>query len=165
MDSMSLIMIVAIAIMFVVMWNSTRKQKQAEQNDWRSNLEKGDPVGTVSGMVGTVEEVDQDREQVVINSNGYLSRWRFAAIVEPPSVPDFVPDSEVDENGNPLPGVEHVTPEAVPFVPLAIDQLKAAGARTVEPPAEVESDAEDKAYDQFRRMRPFTFDGPVSRRS
>lgn len=148
MDSMSLIMIVIIVAMMGFMWMSQRKQKQQqqEQNDWRRNLEKGDPIATFSGMVGTVEEIDEAREQIVINSNGYLSRWRFAAITQPPQIPDFVPDSEVDEDGNPLPGVEHVKPEAVPYVPLAVDALaEKLGVKDPEPEEGEENEDGDDA--------------------
>lgn len=165
----TMIMIVVLIFMFVMMWvqNNRQKKVRGQQDDWRHNLEKGDPVATLSGLVGTVEEVDAARDQIVINSNGYLSRWRLAAIVEPPSVPDYVPDSEVDENGNPLPGVEHVTLEAVPYVPLAVEQLQSAKpqAESKTPVSKTTGKADnDEAYDQFRRMRPFVFDGPISRR-
>lgn len=100
-----IMLIVLVAIMMVFMVASMRKQKKAQeaQNDWRENLKPGDQVATVSGLLGTVVSVDIPHDQIVINSEGSLSRWRIQAITRPPIVPAYVSDDEVDEQGNPLP--------------------------------------------------------------
>ncbi|MEE1324778.1 MAG: preprotein translocase subunit YajC [Bifidobacteriaceae bacterium] len=101
----SLVMVIVIIAMVVFMWWSMRKQKKQQQvqQDWRHTLKPGDPVATVSGLLGTVKEIDIPRDQIVIDSEGSLSRWRIQAIVKAPVVPAYVSDDDVDDKGNPLP--------------------------------------------------------------
>lgn len=101
----SLVMVILIIAMVVFMWWSMRKQKKQQQvqQDWRHALKPGDPVATVSGLLGTVKEIDIPRDQIVIDSEGSLSRWRIQAIVKAPVVPAYISDDDVDEKGNPLP--------------------------------------------------------------
>ena len=98
-------MIVIIALMIAMMWGSSRKskQQQAAVQDFRQSLQPGDEVATASGLLGKIVSVDLEKEQVVIDSEGSQSRWRIQAITQPPIVPAYVHDDEVDENGNPLP--------------------------------------------------------------
>ena len=98
-------MIVIIALMIAMMWGSSRKskQQQAAVQDFRQSLQPGDEVATTTGLLGKVVSVDLEKEQVVIDSEGSQSRWRIQAITQPPIVPAYVHDDEVDENGNPLP--------------------------------------------------------------
>lgn len=107
MESM-LFMIVIIALMILMMWVSSRKSKQQQTaiQDFRQSLKPGDEVATSTGLLGKIASVDQEKEQVVIDSEGSLSRWRIQAITKPPIVPAYVHDDEVDEDGNPLPEVE-----------------------------------------------------------
>ncbi len=107
MESM-LFMIVIIALMILMMWVSGRKSKQQQTaiQDFRQSLKPGDEVATSTGLLGKIASVDQEKEQVVIDSEGSLSRWRIQAITKPPIVPAYVHDDEVDEDGNPLPEVE-----------------------------------------------------------
>lgn len=107
MESM-LFMIVIIALMILMMWFSGRKSKQQQTaiQDFRQSLKPGDEVATSTGLLGKIASVDQEKEQVVIDSEGSLSRWRIQAITKPPIVPAYVHDDEVDEDGNPLPEVE-----------------------------------------------------------
>lgn len=107
MESM-LFMIVIIALMIVMMWFSSRRNRQQQTaiQDFRASLKPGDEVATGTGLLGKVVSVDQEKEQVVLDSEGSLSRWRIQAITKPPIVPAYVHDDEVDENGNPLPEVE-----------------------------------------------------------
>ena len=108
MESM-LFMIVIIALMILMMWVSSRKSKQQQTaiQDFRQSLKPGDEVATSTGLLGKIASVDQEKEQVVIDSEGSLSRWRIQAITKPPIVPAYVHDDEVDEDGNPLPEVEN----------------------------------------------------------
>ena len=108
MESM-LFMIVIIALMILMMWVSGRKSKQQQTaiQDFRQSLKPGDEVATSTGLLGKIASVDQEKEQVVIDSEGSLSRWRIQAITKPPIIPAYVHDDEVDEEGNPLPEVEN----------------------------------------------------------
>jgi preprotein translocase subunit YajC len=110
----SIFMIVIIVVMIGFMWWQSRKQKQRQQQtvDWRTSLQPGSEVATVSGLLGVVKEVDLDHDQIIIDSEGSLSRWRIQAITKPPVVPAYVSDDEVDENGNPLPSAETDDAEA-----------------------------------------------------
>ena len=98
-------MIAIIALMIAMMWGSSRKskQQQAAVQDFRQSLQPGDEVATASGLLGKIVSVDLEKEQVIIDSEGSQSRWRIQAITQPPIVPAYVHDDEVDENGNPLP--------------------------------------------------------------
>ena len=98
-------MIVIIALMIAMMWGSSRKSKQQQEaiRDFRQSLQPGDEVATTQGLLGKIVSVDLEKEQVVIDSEGSLSRWRIQAITKPPIVPAYIHDDEVDENGNPLP--------------------------------------------------------------
>lgn len=103
-DPTSLFMIVILVLMIGMMWWQSKKAKkqQAKVNDFRESLVPGKEVATYSGMLGKVVEVDLEKEQVVIDSEGSRSRWRIQAITEPPIVPAYVHDDEVDEYGNRL---------------------------------------------------------------
>ncbi|MFD0704983.1 preprotein translocase subunit YajC [Alloscardovia venturai] len=102
--TMTVMLVVFLIAMIALMWWQSKQQKKTQQkvSDFRNNLKRGDEVATHSGLLGIVEEVDLDRDFVIINSEGSLSKWRIQAITEPPIVPAYVSDDEVDENGNPL---------------------------------------------------------------
>lgn len=98
-----MLIILLIAMIGFTFW-STRQQKKQQQKvqDYRESLKPGTEVATVSGLLGTVESVDLDRDVVIINSEGSLTKWRIQAITEPPVIPTYVSDDDVDEDGNPL---------------------------------------------------------------
>ncbi|MDK6663725.1 preprotein translocase subunit YajC [Alloscardovia omnicolens] len=98
-----MLIILLIAMIGFTFW-STRQQKKQQQKvqDYRESLKRGTEVATVSGLLGTVESVDLDRDVVIINSEGSLTKWRIQAITEPPVIPAYVSDDDVDEDGNPL---------------------------------------------------------------
>ncbi|KWZ73480.1 preprotein translocase subunit YajC [Alloscardovia omnicolens] len=98
-----MLVILLIAMIGFTFW-STRQQKKQQQKvqDYRESLKPGTEVATVSGLLGTVESVDLDRDVVIINSEGSLTKWRIQAITEPPVIPAYVSDDDVDEDGNPL---------------------------------------------------------------
>jgi preprotein translocase subunit YajC len=93
---MEIFMIILIVALIVMMWWSSRKQKKSQQqrDDWRNNLKPGDKVATVSGLLGTIKEADPAHDQVVIDSEGSLSRWRIQAIVEPPVIPHYADEDQ-----------------------------------------------------------------------
>lgn len=100
---MEIFMIILIVALIVMMWLSSRKQKKTQQqrDDWRNNLKPGDKVATVSGLLGTIKEADPAHDQVVIDSEGSLSRWRIQAIVKPPVIPHYADeDNNASENNN-----------------------------------------------------------------
>ena len=84
--SFILILALAAGAMFL-MTSRTRKQQREAQN-FRANLAPGQEVMTGSGMFGTIVEVDEEADVIVIESTpGNQSRWLRAAIaklVEPP---------------------------------------------------------------------------------
>ena len=98
-----MLIILLIAMIGFTFW-STRQQKKQQHKvqDYRESLKPGTEVATVSGLLGTVESVDLDRDVVIINSEGSLTKWRIQAITEPPVIPAYVSDDDVDEDGNPL---------------------------------------------------------------
>ncbi|MFT8356054.1 MAG: preprotein translocase subunit YajC [Bifidobacterium aquikefiri] len=104
-------LIILVVLMAGMMWWQSRKakQQQGKTKDFRESLQPGKEVATYSGLLGTIVSVDLEKEQVVIDSEGTQSKWRIQAITEPPVVPAYVHDDEVDENGNPLPAVEDAT--------------------------------------------------------
>lgn len=97
-NSNTMMLIAIIVVIAGMMWYQSRqsKKKQGEVQNFRTNLKKGDPVATYSGLIGVVEEVDLDADQIVINSEGTLSRWRIQAVTEPPVVPNYVSDEEYE---------------------------------------------------------------------
>lgn len=98
-----LMIIIFVVLIGFTFWSSRNQRKQQEKiKDFRESLEPGTEVATHSGLLGTIESVDLDHDSVVINSEGSLSKWRIQAITEPPVIPAYVSDDEVDENGNPL---------------------------------------------------------------
>ncbi|KAB8295439.1 preprotein translocase subunit YajC [Bifidobacterium avesanii] len=103
-DPTTLFMVVILVLMIGMMWWQSKKAKkqQAKVNDFRKSLQPGTEVATYSGLLGKIVSVDLEKEQAVIDSEGSLSRWRLQALTEPPIVPAYVHDDEVDEYGNRL---------------------------------------------------------------
>ena len=105
MDPNSLFFIVILVVMIGLMfWQSKKaKQQQAERKDFRSNLQPGTEIITIGGIIGKVDSVDTEYEEIVIDSEGSQLRFGFNAISREYVRPAYVHDDEVDENGNPLP--------------------------------------------------------------
>ena len=103
-------------LMIALMWWTSRKQRSQQNKiqDFRKALKPGDEVATVSGLLGTVHSVDLDHDEIVIDSEGSLSKWRIQAITEPPVRPAYISDDKVDEEGNPLPKEEDGTGQDKP---------------------------------------------------
>ena len=101
-SSSYLIMIVSIVLIGIMMWWQSRKAKQQQQKmkDFRSSLEPGTEVITIGGIIGKVVSVDEEYEEIVIDSEGSQIRFGFNAISREYVRPAYVHDDEVDENGN-----------------------------------------------------------------
>ena len=82
-------MIVSIVLIGIMMWWQSRKAKQQQQKmkDFRSSLEPGTEVITIGGIIGKVVSVDEEYEEIVIDSEGSLLRFTFRAINKSGSVP------------------------------------------------------------------------------
>lgn len=94
------IIVVMVALMAVQMRSAKKQQKAVE--DFRQTLAPGTLVMTIGGIIGTVVSVDEQYEEIVINSEGSLLRFTSKAINKEYVRPAYVDDSEVDEEGNPL---------------------------------------------------------------
>lgn len=97
-------MLILVAILLVVMFfmsSRTRKQ-QREAAEFRNNLTIGTKVMTASGMIGTVIDVDDETDQVTIESfPGSPTTWLRAAIskkIEEPLADDEDTDDATDES-------------------------------------------------------------------
>lgn len=99
--SFILILALAAGAMFL-MTSRTRKQQRQAQN-FRANLAPGQEVMTGSGMFGTIVEVDEEADVIVIESTpGNQSRWLRAAIaklIEPPVEPEETDEEDADAYG------------------------------------------------------------------
>ena len=100
------IMLIVIVVVFggMMWWQSKKaKQQQQEKQDFRRNLQPGTEVITIGQVIGKVVEVDEQYEEIVIDSG-------FNAIAREYTRPAYVSDDEVDENGNPLPDEDTEAP-------------------------------------------------------
>lgn len=107
------IMPIVIVVVFggMMWWQSKKaKQQQQEKQDFRRNLQPGTEVITIGQVIGKVVEVDEQYEEIVIDSEGSKLRFGFNAIAREYIRPAYVSDDEVDENGNPLPGEDTEAP-------------------------------------------------------
>lgn len=98
-SSSYLIMIVFIVLIGIMMWWQSRKAKQQQQKmkDFRSSLEPGTEVITIGGIIGKVVSVDEEYEEIVIDSEGSLLRFTFRAINKEYTRPAFIHDDEVED--------------------------------------------------------------------
>lgn len=99
------IMLIVIVVVFggMMWWQSKKaKQQQQEKQDFRRNLQPGTEVITIGQVIGKVVEVDEQYEEIVIDSEGSKLRFGFNAIAREYIRPAYVSDDDVDENGNPL---------------------------------------------------------------
>ena len=104
------IMLIVIVVVFggMMWWQSKKaKQQQQEKQDFRRNLQPGTEVITIGQVIG---KVDEQYEEIVIDSEGSKLRFGFNAIAREYTRPAYVSDDEVDENGNPLPDEDTEAP-------------------------------------------------------
>ena len=77
------IMLIVIVVVFggMMWWQSKKaKQQQQEKQDFRRNLQPGTEVITIGQVIGKVVEVDEQYEEIVIDSEGSKLRFGFNAI-------------------------------------------------------------------------------------
>ena len=135
-SSSSYIMLVVIIVVFGgMMWWQSKKSKQAQQEkqDFRRNLQPGTEVITIGQVIGKVVEVDEQYEEIVIDSEGSKLRFGFNAIAREYVRPAYVSDDEVDENGNPLTDEDAETPandDASVPIEASIEPSEATDAET-----------------------------------
>lgn len=135
-SSSSYIMLVVIIVVFGgMMWWQSKKSKQAQQEkqDFRRNLQPGTEVITIGQVIGKVVEVDEQYEEIVIDSEGSRLRFGFNAIAREYVRPAYVSDDEVDENGNPLTDEDAETPandDASVPIEASIESSEATDAET-----------------------------------
>ena len=107
------IMLIVIVVVFggMMWWQSKKaKQQQQEKQDFRRNLQPGTEVITIGQVIGKVVEVDEQYEEIVIDSEGSKLRFGFNAIAREYIRPAYVSDDDVDENGTPLPDEDTEAP-------------------------------------------------------
>ena len=93
------IMLIVIVVVFggMMWWQSKKaKQQQQEKQDFRRNLQPGTEVITIGQVIGKVVEVDEQYEEIVIDSEGSLLRFTFRAINKEYTRPAFIHDDEVE---------------------------------------------------------------------
>ncbi|MFM2412341.1 MAG: preprotein translocase subunit YajC [Actinomycetota bacterium] len=94
MDPLSLGMYAIIIVMVVFMIRNSRKQKQARE-ELNNKVTKGANVMTTAGIYGTVVSVDDDENEIVIESTPgtvlRMHRQSVASIVEKPVVEKAAP--------------------------------------------------------------------------
>lgn len=96
--------VLVIALGALMFWQSKKaKEQQQEQKDFRANLQPGTEVITIGRVIGKVVEVDNEYDEIVIDSEGSKMRFALSAIAREYIRPAYVSDDEVDEYGNPLP--------------------------------------------------------------
>lgn len=104
MDPMLLIMLALIAVLFFFMFRNNKKRQQQAQ-EMQSNLRPGAEVMIQSGIYGTVEEVDDDKNRVTLRSGTstlVVHRNAIAQIITPvegaaddeSEVSDLAPDDD-----------------------------------------------------------------------
>jgi len=104
--------VVIIAFFGMMIWQSKKaKEQQQERKDFRANLQPGTEVITIGQVIGKVVEVDNQYDEIVIDTEGTKMRFALNAIAREYVRPAYVSDDEVDEYGNPLPQNELETSE------------------------------------------------------
>ncbi|WP_225431555.1 preprotein translocase subunit YajC [Bifidobacterium platyrrhinorum] len=100
-----LFIVVLVVVMGGMMWFQSKKNKERQQQvkDFRANLKPGTEVITIGQVIGKVVSVDEQYEEIVIDSEGSLLRFSYSGIAKEYTRPAYVSDDEVDEEGNPLP--------------------------------------------------------------
>lgn len=95
--------VVIIAFFGMMIWQSKKaKEQQQERKDFRANLQPGTEVITIGQVIGKVVEVDNQYDEIVIDTEGTKMRFALNAIAREYVRPAYVSDDEVDEYGNPL---------------------------------------------------------------
>lgn len=125
------IAIIILFIIFAIFSMRRSKKTRSTQEEWLKSLKPGDPVATVSGLLGKVKEIDIPHDQVVIDSEGSLSRWRIQAIVKPPVVPAYVSDEEAAAEARKRKGAALAKKEAPASEEKSVEHVEASGEEGV----------------------------------
>ena len=65
----------------IMLWQSKQaKKQQQQQQDFRTNLQPGTEVITIGRIIGKVVEVDNQYDEIVIDSEGTRMRLALSAI-------------------------------------------------------------------------------------
>lgn len=74
---------ILIALMFVAMYFLTirpQKKQQQKRSEMLKEMQKGDKVVTIGGLKGTVDEIDNDTREIVIDADGVFLTFDLGAI-------------------------------------------------------------------------------------
>ncbi|KFI62972.1 preprotein translocase subunit YajC [Bifidobacterium cuniculi] len=110
-----ILLIVLLVFMIIMMFTSSKKAKkqQEERRNFWTNLQPGTEVITIGGIIGKVVQVDEEYEEIVIETEGTPMRLAFRSISKEYVRPAYVHDDEVDEQGNSL---DQDSPARIPAV-------------------------------------------------
>lgn len=100
MESLPLILIVA--LIAVVMFMSTRNRKRAAvaEADRRDRLQVGTEVMTTAGLYGTITELNDDGTVLLSIAPGVEVRWQIAALRDAASLPSQLRGALADADEN-----------------------------------------------------------------
>ena len=76
MDYIFLIVLLVAMILMMVFQTRKAKKQQAERQSFWKNLDAGTEVITIGGVIGKVVEVDEEYDEIVIDSEGSGLRLR-----------------------------------------------------------------------------------------
>ncbi len=84
-----------VAMLGLMFWMSSRQRKQQKaQQEFRNQLVPGQEVMTASGLFGTIVEIDEAADRIVLDSAGSRSVWLRAAIAKRVDAPAGDPVTE-----------------------------------------------------------------------
>ena len=88
MDPFTIVMIVLLAVLVFFMFRSSRKRKQ-QAEDLRTKLVPGAPVMTNQGIFGTIIEIDEEGDEILIESTPgtrlRVHKQTVGRVIEPPA--------------------------------------------------------------------------------
>lgn len=133
MEYMFLIILLVFMIgMMFVQTRRARSQQRERDNFWKT-LEPGTEVITIGGVIGKVVEVDEQYEEIVLDTDGSLMRFSFKAVNRTYVRPAYVSDDEVDEQGNPIESAPQNESADDQTQPAVIEQTTTTITETAEP--------------------------------
>ena len=138
MDYIFLIVLLVAMIAMMVFQTRKAKKQQAERQSFWKNLDAGTEVITIGGVIGKVVEVDEEYDEIVIDSEGSLLRFSSKAISREYVRPAYVSDDDVDENGNPIVKDDKNEPEQITTSETTIEETS----------TDDETDASKSPYDE-----------------
>lgn len=79
----SILMIVAIFVVFWLFFIRPQNKKQKEEQRFRESLQKGDKVVTIGGIHGKVEEVKETTVMISVDNNVKIEVEKSALVASP----------------------------------------------------------------------------------